>query len=58
MNKSPGSLQAELKLVYYGAPFEIRVGKAKHGALFPFFFLLSFVVWLVYVGRKYCDLQA
>lgn len=33
MNKGTGLLQAELKLVYYGAPFEISVGgsgRAKH----------------------------
>lgn len=57
MNKGTGLLQAELKLVYYGAPFEIGVGggKAEHWGFSLYRCLLSlpFVVWVV--QKKGCD---
>ncbi len=57
MNKGTGLLQAELKLVYYGAPFEISVGgsgKAKNWGFSPSCFLLPLpsVVWAVYFTEK------
>lgn len=56
MNKGSALLQAELKLVYYGAPFEISVGgsgRAERGG-FSLHHGLSrpFVVWAEQVSEK------
>lgn len=63
-NKGTGLLQAQLKLVYYTAPFEINVGgsgRAKRSgfSLLAFFCLSSLLSDILgNIGyRKYCDLQ-
>lgn len=63
-NKGIGLLQAQLKLVYYTAPFEINVGgsgRAKRSgfSLLAFFCLSSLLSDILgNIGyRKYCDLQ-
>ena len=62
MNKGTGLLQAELKLVYYGAPFEISEGGSGRAKSWGFSLFAFFCLFPCSLGsicyRRYCDPQA